>query len=295
MSVQITDWMVQQYRANVTVLYQQEGSRLRGKVRERSVVGETDFWDRIGPTDAVQKTVRHAPTPLISTPHSRRKITLLDFEWADLIDPVDKLKTIHTMESEYAQNGAKALGRSYDSEVIAAFTRDAFSGKTGSTTVTFASEAAGDLAFVAAAITTANMLAVKLKLDNKVVPFGTRYVAVVPHVLEQLLKQSTAPNAASFDYNSVKALINGDVNTWAGFEWTMMDPALMPVGTDATRKFNFAWHREAMGMSMAQEITTDIGIRRDLSNAMQVYLLHSFGGTRIMGEGVVRFETDEDM
>lgn len=287
--------MVQQYRANVTILYQQEGSRLRRGVRERSVVGETDFWDRIGPTDAVQKTVRHAATPLISTPHSRRKVDLLDFEWADLVDPVDKLRTIHTMESEYAQNGAKALGRSLDSELILAFTRDAKAGKTGSTTVTFASEAAGDLSFVAAAITTANLLTVKLRLDNKVVPMGTRYVAIVPHVLEQLLKQSTSPNASSFDYNSVKALVNGDVNTWAGFEWIMMDPALMPVGTDATRKFNFAWHRDAMGLSMAQEISTDIGVRRDLSNAMQVYLLHSFGATRIMGEGVVRFETDQDM
>lgn len=295
MSIQVTDWMVNQFKANVTVIYQQEGSMLRGKVREREVVGEFDFWDRMGPTAAIQKTVRHAPTPLVNTPHSRRQVVLLDWEWADLIDPVDKLKTIHTFESEYAQNGARSLGREWDRQLLIAFAADAKAGKGGGTTVTFASEAAADLDFSAAALTTQNVLTIKLNIDNKIAPRSNRHIAVPPMAIEQLLKQTSGPLASSGDFNVLRALVAGELNTWVGFEWSVLDPDLFETTAgDTTELKCYAWHRDSMGVSQAMEITTDIGIRRDLSNATQVYLLTSFGSTRIQGGGVVRFLVDSD-
>ncbi|KKL97038.1 hypothetical protein LCGC14_1838500 [marine sediment metagenome] len=295
MSTQVTTWMVAQYQANVTVIYQQQGSLLRGTVRERSVTGEFDYWDRMGPTSPTQKTVRHAPTPLVNTPHSRRQVTLLDWEWADLIDPVDKLKTIHTFESEYAINGGLSLGREWDRQLLIAFAADAKAGKAGGTTVTFTSEAALEADYSAAAFTTPNVLTVKLALDNKIAPRGNRHIVVPPLAIEQLLKASSAPQASSADYNTIRALVAGEINTWVGFEWHVLDLDLFEVNpSQATEPQCYAWHRDSMGVSQAMEIVTDIGIRRDLSNATQVYLLTSFGATRIMGQGVVRFWLDTD-
>ena len=297
MSTQVTTWMIAQYQANVTVIFQQDGSLLRGKVRERSVVGEFDYWDRLGPTSPTLKTTRHAPTPLVNTPHSRRQSVLQDWEWADLVDPVDKLKTIHTFESDYAQNGARSLGREVDRQILVAMQADARAGKSGGTTVTYLNDSpagAGTLTYQAAAITTPNVLTIKLALDNKIAPRGKRFMAVPPAVIEQLLKASSAPLASSADYNTIRALVTGELNTWVGFDWTVLDLDLFETAADATQPYCYAWHQDAVGLSLAQEIQTDIGIRRDLSNATQVYLLHSFGAVRIMGQGVARFIVDTD-
>ena len=86
MSSQITTAFVQQYSANVQMLSQQMGSLLRDKVRVESVVGKNAFLDQVGSVTAVEKTSRHSDTPQIDTPHARRRLSMSDYEFADLID-----------------------------------------------------------------------------------------------------------------------------------------------------------------------------------------------------------------
>lgn len=290
MSFQVTEWFVQQYKANVVTLYQQRGSKLRGTVREESVTGKAHFFERLGPTAAVKRTTRHADTPLVDSPHSRRMVTLVDYEWADLVDQQDKIRMLVDPASEYAQNAAMALGRAYDDEVIAAFDGIAKAGEDGTTNVTFASEAAGDLDFSAAALTTANILRVKKALDDKDVPPDDRYIVVSPAALEQLLKQSTAPNATSADYNTVKALVQGEIDTWVGFKWIVTTRLPSPA---ANMRYCFAWHRDSMGVGVGKDIMTRITERADKSYAVQVYVCGTFGAVRVQGEGVVRFKINE--
>jgi len=291
MSDQITTAFVQQYKANVINLYQQAGSKLRGLTRMETLVGKQHFFERLGATAAVKKLTRHGDTPLVNTPHSRRMVTLVDFEWADLVDIQDKIRLLINPESEYAINAAWALQRAYDSEVIFAFDGDVKTGETGSTTVTFANDSpAGDLNFEAAALTTPDLLNIKRKLDEKEVPPGDRFIIVSPPALEQLLKASTAPIAASSDYNTIKALVNGDLDTWVGFKWVVS--TLLP-SPAANKRYCFAWHKNSMGVAMGKDIQVDIGIRRDKSNSTQVYVMGTYGATRVQGEGVVRFKIDE--
>ena len=73
MSVEIPVSFVQQYRSNLLILAQQKGSRLRNTVRVESVTGTSAFFDRLGSTSAQLRTTRHGDTPLIDTPHSRRR------------------------------------------------------------------------------------------------------------------------------------------------------------------------------------------------------------------------------
>ena len=120
MSTQITTAFVQQYRANVMHLAQQKGSRLRNTVRTESIVGESAYFDRIGASAASIRTTRHGDTPLMNTPHSRRKLDLADYEWADLTDKQDQVRLLIDPKSEYAMVGANAMGRSMDDVVIAA-------------------------------------------------------------------------------------------------------------------------------------------------------------------------------
>ena len=91
MSNQITTAFVQQYSSNVQMLAQQMGSRLREAVDVESVTGKNSYFDQVGVTAAQVRTSRHASTPQIDTPHSRRRVCLADYEWADLIDDADKV------------------------------------------------------------------------------------------------------------------------------------------------------------------------------------------------------------
>ena len=132
MSSQISTAFVNQYSANVTMLSQQMGSLLRGAVDVESVNGEKAFFDQVGSAAAVLRTTRHADTPLIDTPHSRRMVTMADYEYADLIDDQDKIRLLVDPTSTYARAAASAMGRAIDDVIIAAAIGTAKTGKDGS-------------------------------------------------------------------------------------------------------------------------------------------------------------------
>src|SRR5262245_62205782 len=133
MSVQITTAFVEAYKSNVYHLVQQKGSRLRRAVRVESVTGKNAFFEQIGQTAARQRTSRHSDTPRMDTPHLRRRVSLLDFDWADLIDQEDQVRLLIDPASPYAQAASWAMGRAMDDEIIRAADGVAFTGESGGT------------------------------------------------------------------------------------------------------------------------------------------------------------------
>ena len=139
MSFNVTTHFVQQYTTNVQLLLQQKGSKLRGTVSTGSYSGKAaKAVEQVGAVNAQKRTQRHGDTPLISTPSDARWIYPVDYEWADLIDDQDKLRMLIDPQSSYAQNGAYALGRAMDDEIISAFFGTAKTGENGSTSTVFA-------------------------------------------------------------------------------------------------------------------------------------------------------------
>ena len=135
MSVQITTAFVDQFKANILLLSQQKESVLRQVCRMEDVTGDTMYVERIGATEASLIADRHGDTPQIDTPHSRRKLTMADYNWADLIDNVDKLKMLIDPQSTYAQNAVMAFNRSIDDVIITALGGPAYGGHAGGTTI----------------------------------------------------------------------------------------------------------------------------------------------------------------
>lgn len=80
MSIQITTAFVEQYKANVYHLTQQKGSKLRRAVRVETVTGKNAYYEQLGSTSARLRTSRHADTPRMDTPHSRRRVSLADYD-----------------------------------------------------------------------------------------------------------------------------------------------------------------------------------------------------------------------
>jgi len=287
MSTQVTTAFVQQYSANVQMLSQQMGSRLRDAVRVENMVGKNAFFDQVGSATAQKRTSRHADTPQIDTPHARRRVSLVDYEYADLIDDQDKVRMLIDPTSAYAQASAAAMGRAMDDELIAAATGTAFTGETGSTST--ALPAGQQIAAGGADLTLAKLIEAKKILDlADVDPSIPRYIAVGPNQIEALLNNTTV---TSSDFNTVKALVQGDIDTFLGFKFIVTN-RLAKSGNDRTC---FAWAEDGLALGVGRDIMARIDERSDKGYATQVYYCMSIGATRMEEEKVVQIVCDESV
>lgn len=300
MSQLITQAFVKQFGSNIYYLAQQKGSRLRGSVRNEQQQGDAAFYDQINSVAAIRKTSRHSNTPQIDTPHARRRVVMNDYEWADLIDRQDKIRILIDPQSAYVQSAMWAMGRSMDDEIIAAATGLAYSGVDGSTPVTLPAAqyvAANDgTNFTNMKVST--LRAMKQKMDAADVDESIpRYLAISSSQMQSLLSETQITSA---DYNIVKALVDGKVDTFMGFKFIRLERlASLPSGSfsaDSTTgiviagsnftnyttcRQCFAWAQDGLLLSSGLDITARIDERVDKSYATQAYASMSLGATRM--------------
>jgi hypothetical protein len=294
MSQQIDTALVQTYRSNIEVQFQQKGSRLRGTVRNETQNAEFDFYDRIGPVEAQKVTTRHGDTPLNETPHDRRRIALEDYDWADLIDKKDKLRMLADPQSAYVQNAVFAMGRAQDRSIIAAATGTAYTGKTGATAVTFAAASEVAVDYVESGATAnSNLTIEKLRrarflLDSKeCVEDGEEVFMIVSASQIQSLLRTTQITSA--DYNTVKALVQGTVNQFMGF--TFIRTELLT--KSGNNRECLVYPRSGITMASSAEVTVEVDRLPGKRYSVQVYVCGGFGASRMWEEKVLRVKCDE--
>ena len=282
MSSQITTAFVEQYSANIQMLSQQMGSLLRDAVRNESVVGKDAYFDQIGKVTAILKTSRHSDTPQIDTPHSRRRVSLADYEFADLIDQQDKVRLLIDPTSSYAKAAAYAMGRAMDDVIIAAALGSANTGVSGGTAVALP---AGNI--VAAntggtGMNIAKLAAAKQILDaGDVDPSIKRHIVVSPAEIADLLNNTTV---TSSDFNTVKALVHGEIDSFMGFKFHVSN-RLVDNGAANTQCIAFA--EDGILLGVGKDVTARIDERSDKSYATQVYYCQTIGATRMEEAKVV--------
>lgn len=292
MSTQITTAMVQQYQANVQLLAQQKGSKLRGTVRFENVTGKTAFFDQIGATAARRRTSRHSDTPRMDTPHARRRVTMVDFDWADLLDKEDEARLLIDPKSKYAINAANAMGRAMDEEIVIQALGTAYTGEAGATSTSFL--AANQIAAGGTGLTLAKVLQTKFLMDSNDVDPEGRYFATTAKQLQDMLNVAEVKSA---DYNSIKALVQGELNTYLGFTWLRLDglridgTKILPVAT--TTRTCLAWQRDCLLLAAGIDMSTRISERADKNYATQVFNSQTIGATRMQEVGVVSIDCVE--
>jgi len=285
MSTTISTAFVSQFSANVQMLSQQMGSLLRDSVATESVTGEKSFHDQVGSAAAVAKTSRHADTPLMDTPHTRRMITMTEYEYADLIDDGDKVRMLIDPTSTYAKAAAAAMGRAMDDSIIAAFGGTAQTGKDGGTSTALPS--AQKIVHGSAGLTIAKLVSAKKILDQgSVDPSIPRYIVVSPEQIEDLLNSTTVTSA---DFNTIKALVQGEIDTFVGFKFIVSNR----LTDDGTSRLCYAWAEDGCMMATNKDVTARIEERADKSYATQVYYCASFGASRMEEAKVVEIACNE--
>lgn len=286
MSTQITTAFVEQYSSNIQMLSQQKGSLLRDKVRLETVVGKNAFFDQVGSVTATVRSSRHSDTPQADTPHSRRRVSLVDYEFADLVDDLDKVRMLVDPTSSYALAAAYAMGRAMDDAIISAATGSADTGVAGGTSVALP---AGQIIAEAG---TGRMTIAKLRQAKEILdladvdPSLPRHIIVGPKQISDLLGTT---EVTSSDYNVVKALASGDVNSFLGFNFVVSNR----LAAASSIRDCIAFVSDGIALAVGKDVTARIDERADKGYATQVYYSAAFGATRMEESKVVKIQAYE--
>ena len=290
MSVNITTSFVEQYSANVSLLAQQTGSKIRSAVDVESVRGKNAFFDQIGVTAAQLRTSRHSDTPQINTPHSRRRVSLNTYEFGDLVDDADKVRMLIDPTSTYARAAAAAMNRSIDDVVITAMNGTAYTGVAGGTSTSLPSSQKTATSDQSDGLTIDKLRSAKYILDNNDIDVSLkRYVLCGPKQIQDLLETT---EVTSSDYNVVKALATGVVDSFLGFQF-IMSTRLNKDSTYTTDRLVFAFTEDAIKLAIGKDVTAKISERADKSYSTQVYYAMDIGATRMEEEKVVQIPCNE--
>lgn len=168
---------------------------------------------------------------------------LEDWEAYDYVDKFDMKKINFSEVTELAEVAADCLGLRIDQIIIDKMKAgyDAANMEVGTTNT---------------ALTVATLIDACTKLNKSGVPSTERYFA---HSAQQLADLLSTTQVTSADYNSVKALVNGTLNSFLGLKFTLIadrDEGGLP--TSANDVIGFIWHKRAMGFSKAQDLETSM-------------------------------------
>lgn len=286
---------VKQFSANLYQLAQQKGSRLRDKVAKEDMTAEKKFFERIGPTTARRKTGKFEDSPIIETPFTRRMLIPHDYDWGDMIETMEKLKTLTDPASGIVRAGSYALGRSIDDEIIAAATGTVYGGKEGTDAVVLPDSqkvaitvggGGGNVGLNVGKLLAAKSIFGKNEVDLDD-PENQLFMAVSQEQLDDLL---AIEQVTSADYNTVKALAEGKIDTFMGFKFVRTE-RLTKVTTNRTC---FAWAKSGIALALPLDIRTEVTKRADKCFNWYAYAALSVAAARVEETKVVQVNCEED-
>lgn len=285
---------VQQYGQNVYMLAQQMESRLRNMVVTETVTGEVAFFEQYDTTAMEVVNARLSDTPLRDTNFQRRRVALTDFVNAQATDMFDRVRTLIDPLNPIVKAQAAAAGRQIDSIITGAFFAPALTGKTGSTTVNFP---AGQVVAVNswahgtgsgnAGLTISKLIEAKRIMDANEVEMDNRCLVLGARQLADLLGTTEATSA---DYNTVKALVYGEIDTFMGFKFVRTE--LLPTDGSGFRRV-CAFQKNSVGLGIGKDITAKISELPAKNYAVQAYVAMTMGATRLQEKGVVEIKCIE--
>jgi len=305
-SFQITTAFTEGFRNNIMMLSQQKDTRVFGYSRVESQTNELEFFERLAETEAVDILDRHGNTPQVNSEHSRRAVALQDADWGDLIDKVDRVRMLINPDDAYVQNAVMALNRKKDDIFIAAALGNAQGGRRGTDSVALpdsqkiVSVSRDGTGAVNLNVFTLTLVQALFDL-NDVYDDEMKYFAFSGSQKQSMLNQE---RATSQDFASVKALVEGRMDTFMGFmfrrserlpvtadvtEYNPVTGAIQAGGTvlPAGARRCFAWCKGGMLSTIGNDIMARISERDDKRYSTQVYAMHSVGATRMEEEKVI--------
>lgn len=218
---------------------------LRNTVRVKTgVIGSTYKFPLMN-NGMAHERVKYTDVTPMNIGYAQNTATLTDWTAAEYSDIFDNATIKADEIKELAVEVSNAITRRLEQIIIDAQTGSDYT------------KANADIAHGSAGLTIAKVLKAKKALDKKGVPSMERFfVCGAAQINDDLLNTT---QVTSGEYNSVKALVNGEINTFLGFTWKMVgdrDEGGLPL--DSNVRTCIAYHKASTGLAIGLENSTSI-------------------------------------
>jgi len=279
MSVSLSNAFVTLFDAEVKQAYQGKAMLVPAVRQRRGVEGSTVKFPKVGKGVATIRVPQTDVTPL-NVAFSTVTCTLSDYNAAEYSDIFSQAKVNFDERQELVQVVAGAMGRRQDQMILDALTAS-------STSLTVSNDIGG---------TDSNLNVAKLReakrlLDKNNVPPEGRHIIIHGNGLASLLSETSV---TSSDFNSVKALVQGDINSFLGFTFHMLgDRSEGGLVIDGSLDRScFAFHQMAVGYGEGIGMRTEINYIAEKTSWL-VNEVFSAGAIAIDDEGIVKITCRE--
>lgn len=290
----IPDHYTTQFDSNWKHLVQQKNSKLKEYVTIDSIEGKEKSYNQIDATSMTQITDRSGDTRISNQAMAKRWIRPQQYDCAKLVDEFDEqlLGEVVLPTSPIIQSHAQAYARTCDSIIIGALGGTAYTGTTGTTATVLPAGQKVAVNYVESGtaansgLTIAKLRAAKFLFDsNEIDEEEERIMVVSAKQLQDLLRTI---EVTSQDYNSVRALVDGALNTFMGFKFRRSQ---LLVKTSTVRSC-YAYVKS--GVILAERgLKTHMDVRTDLSHSLQIRSVASLAAVRMEEKKVVEIACDE--
>ena len=274
MAISISNAFVTLFDAEVKQAYQADAV-LRNTVRLRTgVTASTHKFPKIGSGVAQVRIPQTDVTPLNVT-YSQATVTLSDWIAAEYSDIFNQAKVNFDERSELVQVVSKAIGRRSDQLII-----DALAASSTSLTVS------NDIGATDSNLSVAKLREAQRLMNANNVPMEDRYLVIHASNLSNLLSETAV---TSSDFNTVKALVQGELDTFLGFKFITLgdrsEGGLTGGGSGADRVV-YAYHKNAVGMAESMGVRSEINYIPEKTSWL-VSSMFSAGAVAIDAGGIV--------
>lgn len=275
MSVNLSAVAVTEFDSMVKHAYQGMGLLKNAVTVRNNVVGDTYKFRRMGKGTANQKATA-ADVVAMGVGHEFKTCTLANWNAPEFTDIFDAQEVNFDEKQELANTIAGALGRRCDQLVI-----DAMDASTPLTTAV----AAGGTN-----LTMAKVIEAQVELRDQGVPNSELFAAIEAQGLGGLLNDE---KATSGDYQAIKALVSGEVNTLCGFQFIVIETRSEGGLTEAANVVDsWFFQRPSVGLAIGIDMKTEINYVPEKTSWLTNGMLKAGSVVRDEG-GLVKVQYDK--
>jgi hypothetical protein len=273
MAINLSTAFVTLFDAEVKQAYQ-ASAVLRPAVRIRSgVEGSTYKFPKIGKGVAQIRIPQTDVTPLNVT-YSQVTATLSDYIAAEYSDIFMQAKVNFDERRELVKVVSSAIGRRQDQLILDALTASS------------ATSVGNDIGGTDTNMNVAKLRSAAQTLNANNVPMDGRHIIIHASSLASLLSETAV---TSSDFNTVKALVQGEINTFLGFTFHVLgdrtEGGLIKDGSND--RTCFAFHKDAIGLAEGIAPKTEINYIAEKTSFL-IASMFSAGAVAIDDEGIVK-------
>tara|TARA_R110000803_G_scaffold188447_1_gene250876 strand:+ start:403 stop:1242 length:840 start_codon:yes stop_codon:yes gene_type:complete len=278
MSKTLSSVAQQEFDSLVHQVYQ-GNNRLDGCCKLRTgVVADVYKFRTMGKGMANQKASQADVTPM-DIQHNLVSCALENWNAPEYTDIFDQAEVNFDEKSELAASIAKALGRRKDQLLIEALDIGTFAGTVDT-----------DVGQTGSGMNLAKILAAKEILDDNEVDEEGRIFILNAKSAGSLLATTEVSSA---DYNSVRTLVQGQIDTFAGFTFKFIGTrAEGGLSVAADIYDGFAYHRDAVGMAVGLDMKTEINYIAEKTSWLTNGIMKA-GAAKIDPSGIVKVQATE--